>query len=115
MTTLNIITLFVSILMLVITVELVRKKHLREQYSILWLFVFFLLILLSLSGRSIDQLAQWFGVGYPPSLFFLAGIFFLMLLILMISVIVSHQTDRVIKLTQKVALLEKKVKDLSTN
>lgn len=109
MTPLSLLILIGSTSLLIITIELVRKRQLREKYSILWLAIFVFLILFSLSGNLIDAVASRLGVGYPPSLIFIAGIFFIILLLLMLSVIVSHQTDRIIKLTQKIAILEEKL------
>lgn len=97
-------------MMLLVTLDLVRRKHLREKYSMLWLGIFVLLIGFSLSGSLIDRVAEYLSVGYPPSLIFIAGIFCIILLLLMLSVIVSHQMDRIITLTQKIALLEEKLK-----
>ena len=45
----------------------------------------------------------------PPTLVFMAAMFGLLLLTLMLSVIDSHQTDRIISLTQKIALLEERL------
>jgi hypothetical protein len=112
MTQLSLIILIGSSVMFLITIDLVRRKHLREKYSILWLVIFIAMILFSLSGHLIDRVAQYIGVGYPPSIIFIAGIFFLIMLMLMISVIVSHQTDRIISTNQSVALLEQRIKEL---
>jgi hypothetical protein len=115
MTPLNSLILFGSIVMLLVTIELVRRQHLREKYSILWLGIFILFIGISLTGKSVDKIATTLKVGYPPSLVFVAAIFLLILLLLMVSVITSHQTNRIIKLTQRLALLEEKLTRLSGN
>ena len=115
MPAINIIILIFSIGLLVTTVELVRRKHLREKYSLIWLLTSVALIAISLSRGLIDQISLKLNVYYPPSLLFLAGIFFLLVLVLMLSVIVSHQTSRIISLVQQLGILEKRVRDIESD
>ncbi|MEI6266710.1 MAG: DUF2304 domain-containing protein [bacterium] len=88
---------------------LLKKKHLREKYAILWLFIALLLPLGFLDIGIITTISHYLGIIYPPTLIFIAAFLGLLGLTLMLSVIVSHQTDRIIKLTQHQALLEEKI------
>jgi hypothetical protein len=91
-----------------VVVELLRRNHLREKYAILWLLIAVALPIVFFSERLIDRISVMVGIMYPPTLVFIAAILGLLLLTLMLSVIDSHQTDRIIKLTQKIALLEER-------
>jgi len=97
------IVLFVAI------VWLLKKKHLREKYAILWLLIALAMPLGFWDISFLTSISHFFGIAYPPTLVFIAAILGLLLLTLMLSVIDSHQTDRIITLTQKIALLEERL------
>ena len=106
-----ILFLVVCLVLFVVVVELLRRKHLREKYAILWLVIVVALPIVFFSERLIERLSFLLGIMYPPTLVFIAAILGLLLLTLMLSVIDSHQTDRIIKLSQRLALLEKMIED----
>lgn len=104
--------LLICLGLLVVIIELLRRQHLREKYAILWLVIAVALPIVFFSERLIDRISIMVGIMYPPTLVFIAAILGLLLLTLMLSVIDSHQTDRIIKLTQKVALLDERLDQL---
>lgn len=115
MSEIRIFLLLFSLVLLAIVVELVRRRHLREKYSLIWVAVPLFLIAVSLWPGLLEQFSKMFGVYYPPSLGFIAGIMFLLVITLMLSVVVSHHSDRIIKLVQNQALLEGRLKKLESN
>jgi hypothetical protein len=110
--TLYISTIVLSLFFVLSVVELVRRGKLREQYSLLWLGFGLILLILSASKRLLGILAKWFGVYYAPSLLFLFGLLFAFALILHITVVISRQTDRVIRLTQELAITQHRLAEL---
>ena len=56
----------------------------------------------------IDKLAKLFGVVYPPSLFFVICIVFLVLMIFRNSKRISEQQMKIIELEQNLAILKEK-------
>jgi hypothetical protein len=104
--------LIVCLGLLIVVVELLRRKQLREKYAILWLVIIIVLPVVFFNEHLIEKISLMVGILYPPTLVFIAAILGLLLLVLMLSVIDSHQTDRIIKLTQKVALLEERLNSL---
>src|SRR5207247_5439608 len=102
----------VSLLLLVVVLELVRRRKLTEEYSFLWIFSSIALLVLSLSSELLDVVARWLGVSYPP-------VVLLMLLILMVcvaslcfSVIVSRQRQQIERLIEETAILSAEVRAL---
>ena len=69
--------------MLVFVLELVRRRRLREDYSLLWLGTFSILAVLSLFRNSLlYRISDMLGILYPPTALFVIG-FGMMLLVLL--------------------------------
>ena len=115
MPTINLVILIFSLLLLIFVVDLVRRKHLREKYSLIWIFVVLVMVVLAGWKNALIDLANFFHVYYPPSLAFLISILFLILLTLALSVIVSHQTTRIIRLIQEIGLLDERIRKLESD
>jgi len=87
-------------------IELVRRRKLNEEYSFLWLIIGVLLLLITFFPRVIEFISGLFGTELPINTLFFTGIIFLMLLGLFFSLKISILSNRVKKLSQKIALLE---------
>jgi len=96
-----------SIILLLITFELIRKERLREEYSILWLFTGAAIFVFSLWPEFF--LSRFFtkitGVFYLSAVVMIAFLF-LLLIVFHFSVVISKLTDRNKELAQRHALLE---------
>ena len=99
-----------SVLLLLVVLELVRSRRLREQYALLWLVTGLVLLVLSAWRDGLNTIARVAGVRtYPPAvLFAVAGLFFLLVL-LHYSTVISKLADQNMTLAQRVALLEEKL------
>lgn len=104
--------LWVSLLgsgaLLVVVLELVRRRRLREQYSLLWICTAAVLLGLSGSRGLLDRLARTLGIHYPPSALFLVGFGFGLLILLHFSVVHSRLSREVKTLAQEIALLKER-------
>ena len=96
-----------SLILLLITFELIRKERLREEYSILWLFTGGVTLVLSFWPQFFLSkfLTQITGLYYLSAVVVIAFLF-LLLIVLHFSVVVSKLTDRNKELAQRHALLE---------
>lgn len=96
-----------SIILLLVTFELIRKKKLREEYSILWLFTGLAILVFSLWPEFF--LSQFFvrmtGIFYLSAVVLIAFLF-LLLIVLHFSVVISKLTGQNKDLAQRYALLE---------
>jgi hypothetical protein len=86
--------------------EMVRRRKLHEEYSILWLFGSALILALSLKQDWLVVLAHAVGIAYPPSFFFLVGILFILLVLIHFSIAISklHQMNK--KMAREIALMK---------
>jgi hypothetical protein len=101
-----------SVILLFITFELIRKERLRVEYSLLWLFTGVAILVFSL--RPEFFLSQFFakitGLFYLSAVVMIA-FFFLLLIVFHFSVVISKLTDRNKELAQRHALLELEFKE----
>ena len=95
-----------SVLFLLVILELIRSRRLRERYALLWLASGVVLLALSLWRGGLNTIAGWLGVsGYPPAILFAAAIMFVIAVLLHYSTVLSKLTDDNVLLAQEVALL----------
>jgi len=107
----RIVSLALSIGIFAFVVWLIRERRLREKYALLWLFTSLFVILLTASRRFLEIAALSVGIFYPPSLLFLVGVLFLILVNIGHSVSLSRLSESNRKLAQEVALLKMELKD----
>jgi hypothetical protein len=95
-----------SAALLLYILEMVRRRKLREEYSILWLAGSVVILVLSLKQDWLVGLARAAGIAYPPSFLFLIGILFILLILIHFSIAISklHQMNK--KMAQELALLK---------
>jgi uncharacterized protein DUF2304 len=99
-----------SLLLLLIVLELIRGRRLKERYALLWLATGLVLLVLSLWRGGLNTIAGWLGVsGYPPAILFAAAIMFVIAVLLHYSTVLSKLTDDNVLLAQEVALLRTRI------
>ena len=108
----KLVSLLLSGSILTIVIWLIRAGRLREKYSLLWLFTSVVIIALATSRQLLESLAIAVGIFYPPSLLFLLGMLFLLLVNIGFSVTLSRLSQCNHKLAQEVALLKKEMENL---
>lgn len=108
----TILAIALAVGVLIVVVELVRKRKLREEYSILWVGTTVVLFVLAVKQDLIIELSKLFGAADSSSTLFFLALVFLMLLCLQFSVRMSKLTFRNKALTQRIALLEKEMEEL---
>jgi hypothetical protein len=108
----QIVALTVSVLLLAVVLELVRRRKLIEEYSFLWIVFSLIVLALSIRREILHAVARWLGVFYPP-------IVLVMLLIVMFfaaslahAVIVSRHRKQIERLTEETAILSAELRDL---
>lgn len=107
---LQIFMALISLLILIGIVELVRRKKLKEEYSLLWLITGCGLLLLAVSEKLLVGITSLFGAVLPSNMLFFFGLIFVLLLCLHYSLKISQMTTQIKNLAQKIALLEDDLK-----
>ncbi len=104
MATLVIICIFISVL------ELIRRNRLKEKYSLLWIFSCLVLLAFSVSRDLLHYISYMIGIKYPPSLLFILGLLFLIVINVHFTTVLSELSDKNKVLSQEIALLKEMVR-----
>lgn len=100
-----------SLLLILVVLELIRGRRLKERYALLWLATGAVLLVLSAWRGGLNTIASWLGVGtYPPAILFAAATLFVIVVLLHYSTVLSKLTDENVLLAQRLALLEERVR-----
>ena len=94
--------------LLLLILELVRRRRLLERYALLWLFSATILLALAVWREFLETLANAIGIIYPPNALFVVAFGFVAALLLHFSIAVSRLADQSKVLAQRVALLEER-------
>lgn len=106
------VALIVSVGMLLLIIELVRRRKLREEYSWLWLLTVSTILLLTVWFDLLKWITSLIGAMIPSSTIFMLAFLFLIFISLHFSVVISKLTNRNIELAQRYAFLELELNDL---
>lgn len=104
-TNLRIIAITGSLALLVFIIELVRRRHLKEEYSVLWVTTALAVLLLAAWEGLLRHLAHFIGAMSQASTLYFFGLIFVIFLLLHFSIRVSNLERRVVVLLQEIALL----------
>lgn len=96
----------ISVIAVVAILLLIRRDHLRIRYSIWWLFVAFVTLVLGMFPETINLMGRIFGVAYPPTLVLAIGIIGLLIKILTMDIEHSRQERTIRRLAQRLAMFE---------
>ena len=109
----SIVGAITSVILILVVLELVRGRRLKERYALLWLVTGAALLVLSVWRDGLNTIAGWVGVtSYPPAVLFAVATLFILLVLLHYSTVISKLTDENVDLAQRIALLEERVSRL---
>lgn len=102
----RIFAILISFFLMIIIIELVRRKKLREEFSWLWLMTGFAIMFLSMWDFLLIRLANFIGIVTPVATMFFFAIVFIFSIALHFSIKISTLTNQVKNLSQEIALLK---------
>src|SRR3954465_5037086 len=107
----QVVAILATLGLLLVVLELVRRRRLLERYALVWLGSAFVLLALGVWKGLLSIISDAIGIAYPPSALFVIAFGFVLLLLLHFSIAVSRLTDQSKVLAQRLALLEQRVDD----
>ena len=108
----QIVAIVGTVMLLLVVLELVRRRRLLERYALVWLASALVLLALGIWKGLLTEIADAIGVFYPPTALFVIAFGFILVLLLHFSTAVSRLTDQSKVLAQRLALMEQRQHDL---
>jgi hypothetical protein len=108
----QIVSVAVSTALLALVLELVRRRKLTEEYSVLWVLCGGALLVLSVWRDGLHLAARALGIYYPPAILILVLVFFVFVVSLSFSVVVSRQRQQIERMIEDLALMDRDLRDL---
>ena len=100
-----------AVALLAVVFELIRSRRLQERYALLWLLTGLVVFVLAVWRDALGSLADLVGIAYPPSALFVFAAFFILILLLHYSTVISRLSDQNRILAQRLALLENRLQE----
>ncbi|MBO5278408.1 MAG: DUF2304 domain-containing protein [Lachnospiraceae bacterium] len=93
-------------------VNLIRKNKVELKYALPWLGAGVAVLAIDCFPVLMNELADLVGIGSPVNMIFFVGFLFVLVIVFAMTVALSIASSSVKRLTQKIALIEKRVRDL---
>ena len=111
---LQIVAILGTLALLLLVLELVRRRRLLERYALVWLGSALILLALGVWTGLLSRIADALGIATPSNALFAIAFGFVLLLLLHFSIAVSKLTDQTKVLAQRLALLEQRQREHET-
>ena len=110
----QIIAVVVTVLLLALVVDLVRRRRLVERYALLWMLAASFLVVLAVWNGGLEFIADLVGIQSPPNALFLLGLAVIFGLLLNFSIAFSRLSEETKILAQEVARLDREQRRIRT-
>ena len=98
--------------LVLLILELIRRRRLMERYSLLWLFSAVVLLVLAAWKGLLQSVADLVGISTASNALFVIAFGFVLVLLLHFSLVVSRLADQNKVLAQRLGLLQQQVDEL---
>ena len=96
----------------IIVLSMLKRRRLTLKYTLLWLLTGVVMLIFVVFPELLQSLAGLIGAQTLMNTLYLLIIGFILVLLMMLTSIVSKQTERIAFLAQANAILEKRVREL---
>lgn len=102
----NVYFIVISLFLLFYVIYIVKKEKLSIKESFWWIVCGIITLILAIFPKSIDIIAKWFGVEYPPTLMLVFCILFLLFMNFRLSIKNSEQNEKIMELAQQLSIIK---------
>ena len=111
----NYFFIVIAIVFIIYVFYMIKKKDFSVKESIFWVLGTVIILIFAISPRLLDKIALKLNVNYPPSLLFLVGIMFLLLINFRNTKKIGKQADKITELAQRCSILEFEIEKIKIN
>ena len=108
----RIVSLVGGVLVLLVMLELLRRRQLKEKYAVLWLVVSLAIAVLAVAPGLLDTVAGHLAVADPVNLLLFVGMLVLLSVCVHLSWECSRLEDETRALAEEIALLRNDLEQL---
>lgn len=102
----NLVFIGMSVIVILYMIISIRKNKLSVTNSFVWIIFCLVLLLLSIWPKSLDGLAKFLGIEYPPALFLTIAVVILFIMNFAYSKRIEELQKKVIDLAQELSILK---------
>ena len=106
------LAILAAVVLLVIVLEMVRRRRLMERYALLWMFSALVILAHAVWQGALNRLAELMGFYSAPNALFFVAVGFVLLLLLHFSAAMSRLSDQSKVLAQRQAILEQRLREV---
>jgi len=106
----RVVSIGLSLILLTIIFELVRRRKLKEKYAVLWLLTGSIILILAIFDKLLSWIIGLLGIQLPINGLLFLGMFFIIIINLFFSLVISNLSEQNKRIVQKLALLEFEMK-----
>jgi len=104
----QLVPLAMALVVLLVTVEMIRRRKLREEYAMLWLVTSLVLIVLGVFPSLVIWLQDKLNVNYL-TIVVLAIFLFMAMIVMHFAMVISKQAEDIRQLAQRMALINQRL------
>jgi hypothetical protein len=108
----QIILIVFSLAFILFILELTRKRKIREQYSLIWFLIGFVMLLFSVFRGLLDVIAAFLGIYYAPSLILTIALLLGLISGIHFSIVISKLTETSKTAIQEIGILKNKIEEM---
>jgi len=105
----RLVPMILAVIIVAATIEMIRRRRLREEYAILWLLASGVLLIFAVFPGLVVLLSHALKVNYL-TIIVMACFFFLAMIVMHFAVVISHQTEQIRQLAERIALMENELR-----
>ncbi len=109
----TVFVILVAVAIAVVVLSYIRKRRLREEYSLLWIMLVVAMLLLA----SFEEITVWVAdrldVADPPNIIFFVALAIVVAMLFHYSLEISRLSDQSRRLAQEISLLHARLEDES--
>ena len=109
---LQVFAIIAAVIFFIILILMLKKRKLSLRYSLLWMFSGLLMLILAVFPGTLDWFAGLIGVYSSVNALFAVMLFCGLILMISFTSIVSKEKQEIVRIVQKVAVLENRIEEL---
>jgi hypothetical protein len=107
----NIYFIILALIAFIYIIHEIRKRKFSIKESFWWVVAAIVMLFLAIFPYSINNLAKFLNIDYPPSLLFVLCIVFLVFINFKNSKKIAEQQEKIIELAQELAIIKARIKN----